>query len=245
MTTGLKEILQNFLQAEIELFPINKIPSKRLALFPDPWKQLIGSHAEFNINSILTEIWKPIIPYCNVTAMLMRKCKDIEFLFARDNQIPVRLCYFYDISYKDELLPSCWIGNPPANSGDYQEFEQKYSISIPLSYKLFTQVHNGFSDEGNEGIGLKPIIEMRRISEYLRSIGMDYEAGNHKSHESLIEFAGHIGGDAQCYDLGTKQNEEFVTVFWDHETRSHSSPQPFWSFLDNYISKLMGLSTSS
>lgn len=226
-----------FLEAEISYSPLQNLNRDILDRLPSLWRERIESHS--SIASMIKTIWAPaekLVPPDFIDGII-GKCSDLIILSPSSRNLKPFLCYLFSAENKDDV--SAWAAGQPVSEDESSRFSNM-SPSLPLSYKIFTKIHNGFSIEGNGGDGLWPLSKVTLLS----NIYQEEDLKGIRSSEipsKLLAFSSYLDGDIQCYNYGLAFDGDYKTVRWDHEGLEIYNPESFWSFLVSFVTNRMGV----
>lgn len=241
MIDRIRDAIRIFLQQDVELLPPERIPEKYLGLIPKAWKFMMNHQVK--TSEIIQELWSPIQDYAPRVIQIMQDyCSEIRMVVPNEGNTPVMLCYLLRVPYRQKYRIHCWVGKPPRDALSMTETESKHLQFLPHSYNVFTHIHNGFSVEGNEFHGLFPGKNLIPLSSR-KELEVDETQSLSLRLNRLIEFSGDILGNRQCYDLDQPiESNDFMTTFWDHETRQNYDYQNFWDYLNKFFIDETGIS---
>ncbi len=106
-------------------------------------------------------------------------------------------------------------------------------IELPAAIQEFYKVQDGLLADGNGVLGIKPLQQLVRLSEY--AYFDEYDDQISYECENYLVFSGDGVGNARCFDLTQPIGRgDYLTVDWDHETRELTHPMSFWRYLKDF-----------
>lgn len=231
--------LEMFLQAKVRVvFRDDMALAKLNGEIPFTWEQLLLS--DLPTRQVIGQLWKPLEQYANAfVEILANSTLNLAIVLSPEKTFPISLFYVAKLAWRDQIFFEGWLGGLPTSDRDLAKCETRLNFSLPVSYKLFGNVHNGFLKNGNQGNGLLPVeslsfLHRKDLPEDLSLLHDSF------SDDELLSFYRDGAGNQQSYHLSMPHGSgDYMTVDWDHETREISNPQAFWLFLERFIEEEM------
>lgn len=223
MYDELIKILSGFLEEEFLFIPRQTpLEVEIRSSLPESWLTALSPTSD--LDYAVKAIWDPVKKSAeNFIAVLGKLTVDFALLVFPT--FPPQLVYILESTTG---CPS-WTAGLPATKRDFEVCEERLGFCLPSSYKLFTQVHNGFHLESWDTIGPRALHDLYTISELL---------GNTKHSKNLLAFSGDGAGNEQCFNMDMPvKDRNYTTIDWDHETREISHSQFFWDYIRDLISE--------
>lgn len=218
----LKELirpLEIFRQTKVTLLFRGDNAISTIANIPPRWQQLLTS--DMPVSQAISQIWAPVADYTpTLITHLIDSIQEVALLLSSTNFKLIGLWYIQNKVWNNQVFWSSWLGELPATEATIANLEKRLSIQLPSSYRLFSTIHNGFTENGNYGKGFLPLDRLSRLSKF--------------NKEEVVEFYSDGGGNIHGYHLAMPDNiGDWMTIDWDHEMDELSHPQTFWQFLES------------
>jgi hypothetical protein len=233
VTQQLASVLELFLQEKVQLFSRGCGAIADLDVkIPPSWTQALS--LESSIADSIARIWSPISNCINDSLnILTDHAIDISLAVSPTATSPPRLLYILKGTARDTFG---WLASLPATEENIVRCEARLGVKLPQSYRLFSQVHNGFLLDGASTVGPRPLNGLFFISTLFQCESTPHD------FSQLLAFSGDGAGNEQCYDLArSSDNSDYLTVDWDHETQETGAPQAFWRYFDKIVARRKGM----
>jgi hypothetical protein len=230
MSEELRNFLSKFLKKKIKfIFRGNSLNTDFSSQIPDTWNNLLSPN--ISLETSIINVWETVMEYNeNFVKSLAKKTEDV-FLIVDPAEIKP-LGIFYAICTEGQNRKNYWLGGIPTTENVISDREINLGIQLPSSYKIFSKVHNGFLYDGLSEVGIRPLTSLY----YLDELKINYSDEINYDPKKTLGFCGDGGGNEQCYLLDyPKENLDYVTCDWDHETRKLGSKESFWDFLQRFV----------
>jgi len=234
---ALQDYLRLLMQADVTLV----VGDDRLELLKGlslPWQWTIGLQRGLPIKEFVYQIWEPIYSYVRTAVRLLATyTRHIGLVLDSSRRMEPHLAYIFEFASALGVQPplSSWIAGLPSSEDLFEQYSTRFASRIPLSYRKFIGIHNGFLLDGWKSTGLRSVQDLYYLD-------IEQLANRHGSDSNPIAFSGNGLGDEQCYDLSKPiGTQDFLTFQWDHETHNVGNPITFWQYFERLLEKELKL----
>ena len=208
------ESIQGIFLQKIQIIPRSQVEFLHsFPLIPAAWIACL-KQKEYS-STMMRQIWAQVDGYLpNAVSLLLRRVVDIGLTVALNTSKVHGLTYFLKHESDKGTSYQGWLGGLPVSDGDVATFEKDSNLMLPQSYRRFCSVHNGLLWNGNRGMGYLPIHELI-------------------AWKSVLGFYSDGAGNLQGFDLTQPiDDDDYLTVDWDHETDELTGCMDFWEFVE-------------
>jgi len=148
---------------------------------PHTWRICLNS--DLPIFDAVLEVWHGLehISFDSL-GLFAERVYDLGLVFSNSKKSIIGLCYIFRHENENGVFYKSWIGGLPATESDFQRFHKLTTKLLPISYRAFCQVHDGFLRNGNLSMGFMPIYELTL-------------------NQTWLAFYGDGAGNVQTYNL--------------------------------------------
>lgn len=149
---------------------------------------------------------------------------DLGLVVSDTRRLPPYLLYICE--YNHSLHG--WLAGIPAEDHEILLVEKTLGIQLPVSYRSFLQIHNGFFETEHSEIGFSSLKQAYLIS-------FEEISAPQEPNMKLLAFSTDRVGQLHAYNLNYPNGQgDFMTVVWDSAKLSLGQPKSFWSYLKDF-----------
>lgn len=102
---------------------------------------------------------------------------------------------------------------PPSSEREIIDFEGKYALRLPLDYREFLLLHNGFSLMSVTVYGINKSIPLSLEKVFI----IEHDEVGNPMPRYLIPFSPDGMGNHYCFDIRSNNAESCPIIFWQHD----------------------------
>ena len=219
MENELSQRLEIQLQRRVQLIPRGHPASgSHLAALPVDWQAALDPGLP--VSEAVETLWQPLAERARgFTVRLGIITLELALVVFPESAASPALLY---LTEREGELHG-WLGGPPAGEHEIETKEAELGGRLPESFRRFSAIHNGFLEDGDPALGIRPLAGLRLTNP------------QPACSPPWLEFAALRDGSRQCFVLEAPAGRgDYLTVRWEPENQKISPPQSFWSFLKGF-----------